>query len=830
MQQFRRTAMELPPIPPSPTLTNPDMILPHDHGLDSTASPLPRTVDLPSHMFHGFDGPGAYVVAAGAAAEIQPSADTSDVVSGTLDIGTEEGILKAPYRVKQHDFSASQTTDLPLASSPTLANLSTNGMQPTIKSSLERLRRLASKESLLFNSDGSMNAKELRKLVSSGNISQHDANDHDEPSGDEDGPDSHAALSSRAEMILANAKKRLDAMEGNLNRARRSLMLSPSSAMFSSSTNSSSTTKQSPLPSLPSNEHRARSALDIPPTRQSRVDASWADAGPGHTRVFSETSLPSSTYDTNSSSHQVPRKPRSIDRLNGVQSSLESSHRTVERGNWEAPARAPLRPVSASGDRRSVIYAPRSQQGLVLQPLTEDEPTQGLGIYGEDGHWNKMPRPDGGLARSQSTTQMNDLRLQMRDLKGKISSLQRRAREDGLRRRSLQSLREVTPFSSAEEWSDPSGRASTSTWHKSNGTSLPQENIIVSGNTHIRNGSTLTDLSSEIGPDDSISVNAYRKPRARKTTESLADSSEDEDDFYSINDYEEVHAISPGARHEDRADAFNYEHSFLHSGLGRYAPALRDRRDSLSSTDSVETTKGPDSVHPHQQASPAESFPGSSPTDEIRAPPSRLHRREKSKDSLSSMATFLTATEGVGPDDEAHPSLVNGSSPPRVESVSSRYIRAVGGPYALGETSMAPIKPPAAAKQPIHTSIPQTAISSVGADVVGPQDKSAEPAATPRLFPLVRNGHAEDAPQHSSAATALLSAILADTGLTGHVLPSLRSDDLVVVDKIIGSLRRVCAHLAVENSGSDSQMRQLWRSRLENARKILDGESGDEIF
>src|ERR1700710_3185945 len=47
---------------------------------------------------------------------------------------------------------------------------------------------------------------------------------------------------------------------------------------------------------------------------------------------------------------------------------------------------------------------------------------------------------------------MRDLTDKMKDLKGKISTLRDRARDDTMKRRSLQSLRTPSPFTAAEQW------------------------------------------------------------------------------------------------------------------------------------------------------------------------------------------------------------------------------------------------------------------------------------------------------------------------------------------------------------------------------------------
>jgi hypothetical protein len=100
-------------------------------------------------------------------------------------------------------------------------------------------------------------------------------------------------------------------------------------------------------------------------------------------------------------------------------------------------------------------------------------------------------------------------------------------------------------------------------------------------------------------------------------------------------------------RHEDREDAFDYENFFLHSAMGSYT---RERRGSASSESSVETTRPLSPKRVIEVVTEA-----SSPPQKVRTGYGTLveeslglHRRSHSVESISTVATFQTATEGHG--------------------------------------------------------------------------------------------------------------------------------------------------------------------------------------
>lgn len=279
--------------------------------------------------------------------------------------------------------------------------------------------------------------------------------------------------------------------------------------------------------------------------------------------------------------------------------------------------------------------------------------------------FNSVYPSEGPPSRAQSQLQVRDLKDQAEGLKTKISMLKIKTQEDNLRRRSLQSLRTPSPFTAAEGWytSDLEYRESSSSNSNSNsgqGWSPKQAE------------EAEEEKEEESSPtrEDEHSTDRALSPEKNAAHETAQESGDDNDDFNSVVDshYEDAEEgeygnnemneidreelneilneplddeddenetyvdLPPEATpHEEREDAFDYEHFYLHSALGTFS---RDkmRRSSYSSNDSVETTR-----------------PYHSSTDNSRP---GIHSRTNSCDSISTAATFATATEGTYSDDE----------------------------------------------------------------------------------------------------------------------------------------------------------------------------------
>ncbi|KAJ4295673.1 hypothetical protein N0V88_004375 [Collariella sp. IMI 366227] len=444
---------------------------------------------------------------------------------------------------------------------------------------------------------------------------------------------STTSLSRRAEEILANAKKRLTTMEGNLTRARSSL---PNASPYGSDGSTPSPTFQ-----------RASTATY---QREDRVDhdAYPADHALGHTRMSSEVAM------RNGIPYRVslPRSQSALGAAGGYRQPLTASKSAdYIRGDLDRAGSAGeggLKSLTEDEVKR-LGEADSATQNARLEAFLS--PTLGS-LNGDNGS---------RMQRSASAAQMRDIKDQMRDLKGKISSLREQARADNFKRRSLQSLRTPSPFthSQVDQWyvEPPSNRNSEvitdtlpETW---NG-----EEISVNGDardSHLvdeqAEESDYVDAENGIHAEDEGFDESEPVSPTAPSSDAIGIMEEDVSDMLTENgemdeDYKDMdHAdyvsesgeslyhdtVQYQISHEDREDAFDYEHFFLHSAMGSMSMARRASMGSVTSEDSVETTRGPAANGTSGPYSPE--------------PRPLLRSRRNSSNSISTIDTFATAQE-----------------------------------------------------------------------------------------------------------------------------------------------------------------------------------------
>lgn len=160
----------------------------------------------------------------------------------------------------------------------------------------------------------------------------------------------------------------------------------------------------------------------------------------GHYRGFSEIPLPH-------------RPHTSLERTNTpIGATARLSSKNVEPA-WTNSLKASRSHDSLGGhivrrsESRDPSY-PRASPDPNLHVLTEDDDQDG-GFA--PPHSRFSDRIDGyaDATSSRSSSRTDDLREQMSSLQGKISTLKRRAREDSVRRASMQNLREASPLNNA---------------------------------------------------------------------------------------------------------------------------------------------------------------------------------------------------------------------------------------------------------------------------------------------------------------------------------------------------------------------------------------------
>jgi hypothetical protein len=435
-------------------------------------------------------------------------------------------------------------------------------------------------------------------------------------------------------------------------------------------------------------------------------------------------------------------------------------------------------------------------------------------------HRSRTPSVE-SLRRPASSA--SDIRAQMDELKGRISTLKERAQEDRMKRMSVNSLRTPSPFTASDKWlssadnykGQPRSAEISAEWSQ-NSSPIAKQGEFASpyyhSNSDIKSSpprahdeteyaesnyedaeELLGDIKEEpeeldepstpsttvyvesqkilIGPQDPTRDKLGEKRKSDATAKVLFENEyaeyEGSVDGESIDGQSEYHEAVPvlAERHEDRADAFDYEHFFLHSAMGSFS---RDRRGSSSSEGSLETTR---------PASPARRTGVGQASDD----PQSLHRRSQSTDSVSTVASFATAAEDVDSD--------SGSD---------------DGPDPLDLATEHYFAPPA-------TQVPNRSARNsrrLDSAVHMPSDDD-------RLDIDTDAGYG---PLKQRPVSALVSSLLEIHNMVaGTEMPD---SDMELVEGVIKSLQRTC--LKLQNLSGDDYERRLWRRKLDAARKALD--------
>ncbi|KAK5956482.1 hypothetical protein OHC33_001967 [Knufia fluminis] len=279
-----------------------------------------------------------------------------------------------------------------------------------------------------------------------------------------------AALNARAEKILENARKRLTHMEDNLKVARNSIIMPSRSPNLGG--------EHQPVGGL----YRSISAAGASKLGRNRQGplAIRTSASLQHMRGVSDAGVSSATKrssrlpdirsasaleygsqgrytlfppDTNQSpTSKVQQSPASSRGFNSPLRPLEE-----ERGS---PSTAETTPESVKAPMKGLgILSPAAAMSKDNLAATLDRPLA-----------RETPTPTrlGRSTSSASTRSTKELKEQMTDLKTRIAELRSKAQEENLRRRSFQSLRSSSPYANA---SPEQSYASSPAW-KDNGTPI----------------------------------------------------------------------------------------------------------------------------------------------------------------------------------------------------------------------------------------------------------------------------------------------------------------------------------------------------------------------
>lgn len=247
--------------------------------------------------------------------------------------------------------------------------------------------------------------------------------------------------------------------------------------------------------------------------------------------------------------------------------------------------------------------------------------------------------------------------------------------------------------------------------------------------------------------------------------------------------------------HEDREDAFDYEHFFLHSAMGNLRHNRRGSASSIESNESIETARGPD--------------------------------RRSSIDTTASVESFRTADEG-----RDSRNSISKDETPRAAEFERRHVLHRGQHSAYsgfrfgGDSSERPDS-----RLRTNSVIHRPASAMPGASMHRPSVSSFESTGTTRSFPLVNKaklnggiltpGASPDQPSKQVESFPLGdTASLRHSGFPGAV-QMLAKEDQVLVEGLIAGLGQCVLKLS-ERSRASTEGRLNLR-RLEAARRILEG-------
>lgn len=722
-------------IPPSPTLTNPDMILPYQPVHTSSPTPLASSPTLQSSLPVRPDSAVSLsssqpdhdaTVEVGVATTVRmPSRAVSSIDPGykgyehgapLSDIGEEE----TPKSRKSRGIETPVRSDL---ASPTPAG------RPS-----HTVRRLSSHSSSSNNSDltdwENFDTSKIMNERLAADVAKVPDDEIEEPDSKRNSTvaaspeDEMALLNERAERILANARKRLTHMEDHLTKARDSILMS---------------TKTSPnlseLHHPAGGLYRSISAAGASHRKPRQLYQVARAHSAAHTRGGSEVTTSSG-----------------LKRLSIVPEVRSAS--ALEYGRrQESPQ------VQSSPSTRVAGYSPASNHSFnsPLRVLQEEQGTpstsktspesfapRGLGINTLAANSKEdisviTGSPTTAIARSSSamSSRSKELREQMSDLRARISDLKEKAQADSIRRQSMQSIRSSSPFTNAqapEQWytSAPEYKEAGSPLNTNAGQGwspsriarpveiqitpvTPQAQKMVNVEQAATGDSRLLSEARTDKNTPSLHRAIDLKPAAQDESMSVIQESLYEDAAQELDDEEPVAAseeeqiylnevleeslqeaepglpdlteqilsVDGGAeRHEDRVDAFDYENMFLHSALGNYtgtgtrsetpsesdgsststtrmAPSTPTADDNGDDNDGEGTTEPSADDDPSEAATPVQAtFQTTTArhvvTTHLAAPvkPWMKAVRSNSMDSVSTVATFTTAAEEGGEDDD----------------------------------------------------------------------------------------------------------------------------------------------------------------------------------
>ncbi|GAB7348420.1 hypothetical protein MBLNU459_g6846t3 [Dothideomycetes sp. NU459] len=793
LRTLQAAAAEDKPLPslPSPTLTNPDMVLPDSLPEDAVRSPVAAArPPSPSYLIaqHGQKlYPGGAKTAAQGTRRTITRKKTFQRSRGPPGRAAFDDDCDSPARYPEAAYGSSPTVSMAAGPTPKKSRLAEEDRRISVGASSINSEDWEAMQMPVFaglDSDTETLGDELDIGTPPSETSYTD----DYISKRQE-PERSSATLMRAELILANAKKRLNLMDQNLRVARQSVVpLTTANLRRATSLNTS----------LAQSSFYNRARVTSREAGDPQLSSTPLGETLGHSRVLSDPA-PS------------PGPFMSFNRTSAPVNSRQGPPPVTKFSpSWTPNA---LRGSRSSETLQSGRTTPR--------PVNRISPEPQLSALTEEDSSVKEDLSERSRSHRPSTAQ--DLREQMHELKGRISNLRERAREDSLRRRSMQSLRDSTPLTDANtsqkpkeslghirrvssspgvvrppdphipspssavfvgirpELDDQDRSDTTPTKQRSGLHSRDRRERSVSPVSSNREDmqagsseSAISPLKEDVQLTDRSAVSPVKDRMLLSTGNAVpvsrfsaystfsdreGDISDDDDGDTTEGETTEGESIYEDApttqqRHEDREDAFDYGNFYLHSALGTFS---RPRGASVSSADSDETARGPERF---DQVPATPETPETLRNIEVQR---GLHKRGISTESVASIATFETAKEGRQTPSVA---MADWLAPARSKS-------RVGDDERAGSRA--------------------TSVRTRSPTVNSPTFVTVPPAPS------------------AIAVTALLDPHLGPLGLK----------DKALVFTLVESLRMVCEKLQLGDE-TENESRTL-RRRLDDARRALDG-------
>ena len=619
-------------------------------------------------------------------------------------------------------------------------------------------------------------------------------------------------------------------MEDNLNRARTLRTTASAPKILHR--------ELSPSKHLPSfNRNQEMDGWNITTKKQRRTKSpNSLGINMGHSRVLSDTSVPGQLEKLRlSRDHQ--RASSVMESMGSVTDLLGSeAHYDFTEEPWN-----PLnRGISLAGHHKRLLgplhedepelVAADSSSPRDSSPFTDNSQRYGGRSSGLSNttYYSVKQGNSGQLGRSRSSMQLRDLREQMQDLKGKVSSLKQRTHEDRLQRRSLQMLKTPSPFTEAPDWKEQEERNEHEKviYDKGFGIDILTDNLSKDNDlpvTRVDDGvDVLNDVRGAVDDHSSIysdpvqEIIALSSDIRDETTQSeqTVDSSHNEEStadgisetsVYPHSEESDFPSRQIPQRHEDRPDAFDYSHFFLHSGMRTFHNPSPERRrsPSLGSCESVETTKAP--TPPPQEDSSIASQNPIVVGDSQDIPPYQQngqHYRQTSVESFSSVATFATATENIN--DLKSNSIIN--------IHPSTSVRAHADEPPLRSLADADLQFPYGSDSSHSLHRPDN--KNNNRNTIDELIQNGTYLRTSTFVPTTSSSY----PTPSQPPHALT------TDIPGETNTKLSDPDKVLVEALLQSLHNLCGDLSrFSAEGGKRYEGKVLRRRVDMARRVLDG-------